>query len=48
VHFELTDLEGNPSLEESRIRISILQCIPINDEILAIVKYDTKTKRGRA
>lgn len=31
IHFKLTDLEGNPSQEESRIRISIFQCIPVND-----------------
>jgi ubiquinone/menaquinone biosynthesis C-methylase UbiE len=31
IHFDLTDLEGNPSQEDNRIRISILQCIPVND-----------------
>lgn len=30
VCFELTDLEENPSLVNSRIRISIFQCIPIS------------------
>lgn len=31
--FNLMDMEGNQLLEKSRIRVSILQCIPINKEI---------------
>jgi hypothetical protein len=42
VHFELTDLEGNPSQEGSRIRISIFQGIPVNnDEISKINKCNS-------
>lgn len=34
IQLKLTDLEGKLSSVESRIRISILQCVPINDEIV--------------
>lgn len=48
VHFELTDLEGNPSQEVSRIRISIFQCVPVNDETSTSARCSSRNQEMRA